>query len=140
MSPVEARAQGRDGTAQHRDSATRPTKTTEERKMNGMFSAQQQQAGKVSFAGKTAIGIVGAILISAATVAGLTQQTGASPAHWSPAINSAQPAVAAAAASNANVIVVANRNTQGAKTAHQNRSSGSPPQVAVNAGAATDGR
>ena len=106
--------------------------------MNGMFSAQQQQAGKLSFAGKTAIGIAGAIMISAATIAGLTQQTGASPAHWSAANNTAQSAVAAAG--NANVIVVASRKTQGAKAAHQDRAPVTPTQVAANAGAATGGR
>ena len=99
--------------------------------MNGLFSAQQQQASKVSFAGKTAIGIVGAIMISAATVAGLTQQTGASPAHWSPA---------SVAAGAAKVIVVADRKTPTAMAAHPHRAAGDPTQVAVNGGAGTEGR
>jgi len=104
--------------------------------MNGMFSAQQQQAGKVSFAGKTAIGIVGAIMISAATVAGLTQQTGASPAHWSPASNGAQATFATAGTAKA--IVVADRKTQRAKAAH--RAAGDTTQLAINLGAGTEGR
>jgi hypothetical protein len=103
-----------------------------------MFSAQQQQAGKVSFAGKTAIGIVGAILISAVTVAGLSQQTGASPAHWSPANGGAQPAVAAV--SDTKVIVVPDRKTQANKAAHRSRVTADPTQVALSAGAATEGR
>jgi hypothetical protein len=48
-----------------------------------MFSAQQQQARQVSFAGKTVVGIVSALVISAASIAGMTQQTNANPAHWS---------------------------------------------------------
>jgi hypothetical protein len=51
--------------------------------MKAMFSAQQQQAKQVSFAGKTVVGVVSALVISAASIAGMTQQTSANPAHWS---------------------------------------------------------
>jgi hypothetical protein len=54
--------------------------------MKAMFSAQQQQSKKVSYAGKTVVGLVAAVMISAASVAGMSQQTGASPMHWSGAV------------------------------------------------------
>jgi hypothetical protein len=55
--------------------------------MKAMFSTQQQQAKNVSYAGKTVVGLVAAVMISAASVAGMSQQTGASPMHWSCAVN-----------------------------------------------------
>ena len=62
--------------------------------MKSMFSTQQQQSKNVSYAGKTVVGLVAAVMMAAASVAGMTQQTGASPMHWSGGKN--QPAVVAA--------------------------------------------
>jgi hypothetical protein len=78
-------------------------------KMKALFSAQQQQAKQVSFAGKTVVGIAAALLISAASVAGMSQQTGANPAHWSGNVAQAQQAAPAAAASQTEKIQLASR-------------------------------
>jgi hypothetical protein len=77
--------------------------------MKAMFSAQQQQARKVSYAGKTAVGIAGALVISAASIAGLSQQTDANPSHWSGNVAQAKPAVAAVAAVNTGSVQLASR-------------------------------
>jgi len=68
--------------------------------MKAMFSAQQQQSKNVSYAGKTVVGLVAAVMISAASVAGMTQQTGASPMHWSGALNQSAATVAKRDAAN----------------------------------------
>ena len=62
--------------------------------MKAMFSAQQQQSKNVSYAGKTVVGLVAAVMLCAASVAGMTQQTGASPMHWSGSVNQSVAAVA----------------------------------------------
>jgi hypothetical protein len=63
--------------------------------MKALFSAQQKDS-KASYKGKTAVGIMFSIAITGAFVAGMTQQTGNSPSHWSTGGNQvAQPAVVA---------------------------------------------
>jgi hypothetical protein len=66
--------------------------------MKALFSAQQQQSRQVSFAGKTVVGIAAALIISAASVAGMSQQTGANPSHWSGNVAQAKQAAPAGAA------------------------------------------
>jgi hypothetical protein len=68
--------------------------------MKSMFSTQQQQSKNVSYAGKTVVGLVAAVMISAASVAGMTQQTGASPMHWSGSFNQSSVTVAKREAAN----------------------------------------
>jgi hypothetical protein len=77
--------------------------------MKALFSAQQQQARQVSFAGKTMVGIVAALVISAASVAGMSQQTAANPAHWSGSVAQANPAAPAVAAARAEKVQLASR-------------------------------
>jgi hypothetical protein len=108
--------------------------------MHGMFSTQQQQAGKVSFAGKTALGIAAAIVISVASVGVMTQQTGASPAHWSTANRPAQPAAIAVARDSGKVQVAVNKTKTVAKGAARGNAGQTELQIAQNAGAASDGR
>jgi hypothetical protein len=50
--------------------------------MKALFSTQQKDS-KASYKGKTAVGIMFSIAITGAFVAGMTQQTGNSPSHWS---------------------------------------------------------
>jgi hypothetical protein len=66
--------------------------------MKALFSAQQQQARQVSFAGKTVVGIAAALMISAASIAGMSQQTGVNPTHWSGNVAQAKQAATAVAA------------------------------------------
>jgi hypothetical protein len=77
--------------------------------MKALFSAQQQQAKQVSFAGKTVVGVAAALLISAASVAGMSQQTGANPTHWSGNVAQAKPAATAVAAVTTRKIQLASR-------------------------------
>ena len=77
--------------------------------MKALFSAQQQQAKQVSFAGKTVVGIAAALLISAASVAGMSQQTGANPSHWSGNVAQAKQAAAAVATAKTGGFQVASR-------------------------------
>jgi hypothetical protein len=77
--------------------------------MKALFSAQQQQAKQVSFAGKTVVGIVAALAISAASVAGMSQQTGINPTHWSGTVTQAQQAAPTVAAASIGKIQLASR-------------------------------
>jgi hypothetical protein len=73
--------------------------------MKSIFSTQQQQSKNVSYAGKTVVGLVAAVMISAASVAGMTQQTGSCPVHWSGGLN--QSAVMVAKRDAAKTVAVA---------------------------------
>jgi hypothetical protein len=77
--------------------------------MKALFSAQQQQARKVSYAGKTLVGIAGALVISAASIAGLSQQTDANPNHWSDNVAQAKVAATTVAAANTGSVQLASR-------------------------------
>lgn len=92
--------------------------------MKAFFSASSE-AAKSNSTGKTVFGLVFATLITGAAVAGMTQQTGVVPAHWSvPTAQAAKPApVAVAAAAKTQVAgvqaVSASRKDRAAKPAMQ---------------------
>jgi hypothetical protein len=77
--------------------------------MKAMFSTQQAQSKQVSYAGKTVVGVVAALMLSVASVAGMSQQTAANPAHWSGSVAQVAQANAAPAAAKTQNIQLASR-------------------------------
>jgi hypothetical protein len=67
--------------------------------MKALFSANNE-AAKANSTGKTIVGLVFATIITSVAIAGLKQQTGNVPAHWSAGISQAQSQTATMVASH----------------------------------------